>query len=62
MKFEEGQLIRVVAAKDATEGKEPQTLGPYLVVTKLSDVTPRAKPLIVHNDRLKPYTGVAVRG
>ena len=52
----------MVAAKDATEGKEPQTLGQYLVVTKLSVVTPRAKPLVVHNDRLKPYIGVAVRG
>ena len=43
---------------------QPRWLGPFLVVTKLSDVTfrlqltPRAPPVIVHADRLKPYTGV----
>ena len=42
---------------------QPKWLGPYLVVSKLSDVTfrlqltPRALPFIVHADRLKPYTG-----
>ncbi|XP_041470079.1 uncharacterized protein LOC121419685 [Lytechinus variegatus] len=44
---------------------QPRWLGPYLVVTKLSDVTfrlqlsPRSHPFIVHADRLKPYTGAA---
>ncbi len=37
--------------------------GPYLVVQKLSDVhvriqkSPRAKSMVIHVDRLKPYTG-----
>ena len=37
--------------------------GPYLIVTQLSDVvfriqsSPRAKPMVVHSDRLKPYEG-----
>ena len=37
--------------------------GPYLVITKLSDVvyriqkSPQSKPKVVHFDRLKPYEG-----
>ena len=37
--------------------------GPYLIISKLSDVTyriqesPKGKPKIIHSDRLKPYTG-----
>ena len=58
MNFEVGQYVWL-RRKMRQRGKSPK---PYLVVTKLSDVTPRAKPLVVHKDRLKPYNSVAVRG
>ena len=66
--FQEGQFVwlrKRTKEKGLSPKLQPRWLGPYLIVSRLSDVTfrvqltPRAHPIIVHADRMKRYEGQA---
>ena len=68
--LKEGQfayLFNKAKKKGSSPKLELRWVGPYLVVKRLSDVTyriqlkPRSKAFVVHADRLKPYTGEALK-
>ena len=66
VKYEEGQFVwlrKRTREKGLTPKLQPRWLGPYLIVTRMSDVTfrvqlsPRSHPMVVHADRMKKYEG-----
>ena len=66
VKFEEGTFVwlrKRTREKGLTPKLQPRWLGPYLIVTRMSDVTfrvqltPRSHPIVVHADRMKKYEG-----
>ena len=67
VKFEEGQFVwlrKKTREKGLSPKLQPRWLGPYLIVTRMSDVTfriqasPRSHPMVVHADRMKKYEGI----
>ena len=66
VKFEEPQFVwlrKRTREKGLSPKWQPRWIGPYLIVTRMSDVTfrvqfsPRSHPMVVHVDRMKKYEG-----